>query len=40
MNFYGYQQPSYGGMPHMGSMGGPTIPSYGAMYPQGQIYPH
>ena len=36
MNYYGYQQPAYGGMPQMG---GPMMPPPGNMYhPQGQAY--
>ena len=36
MNYYGYQQPTYGGMPQMG---GPMMPPPGNMYPpQGQVY--
>ena len=39
MDYYGYQQPSYGGNPQMGGIGGPMMAPYGQMHPQGQIYP-
>ena len=35
MNYYGYQQPSYGGNPQMGGMGGPMMGLYGQMNPPG-----
>ena len=43
MNYYGYQQPTYGGFPHMGqpmipTMGAPMMPPTGNMYQQGQAY--